>query len=119
MSNPLAELAKVGQSVWYDQMERRLITTGELKKMIEQDDLRGMTSNPTIFEKAIGGSEDYDAQLRQLASRNKSRDEIYDALVLDDISKSADVFRPVYGRCKGGAGVNSNEVSPLLADDKE
>ncbi|HKO00561.1 MAG TPA: transaldolase family protein [Thermoanaerobaculia bacterium] len=58
MSNPLAELAKVGQSVWYDQMERKLITTGQLKKMIDQDDLRGMTSNPTIFEKAIAGSED-------------------------------------------------------------
>ena len=117
MSNPLAELAKVGQSVWYDQMERRLITTGKLKQMIEEDDLRGMTSNPTIFEKAIGGSEDYDAQLRQLASQNKSRDEIYDALVLDDISKSADIFRPVYERCKGGDGFISIEVSPLLAND--
>src|SRR5437867_4312578 len=117
MSNPLVELAKVGQSVWYDQMERRLITTGKLKQMIEEDDLRGMTSNPTIFEKAIGGSEDYDAQLRQLASQNKSRDEIYDALVLDDISKSADIFRPVYERCKGGDGFISIEVSPLLAND--
>ena len=64
MTNPLAELPKAGQSVWYDQMERKLITTGKLAKMIEEDDLRGMTSNPTIFEKAIGGSEDYDAQLR-------------------------------------------------------
>ena len=61
MSNPFNELVKTGQSVWYDQMERRLITTGKLKKMIEEDDLRGMTSNPTIFEKAIGGSKDYDA----------------------------------------------------------
>src|SRR5438876_5256064 len=117
MSNPLAELAKVGQSVWYDQMERRLIATGKLKQMIEEDDLRGMTSNPTIFEKAIGGSEDYDAQLRQLAAQNKSRDEIYDVLVLDDISKSADIFRPVFERCKGGDGFISIEVSPLLAND--
>src|SRR5207245_4408256 len=117
MSNPLTELAKIGQSVWYDQMERRLITTGALKKMIEQDDLRGMTSNPTIFEKAIGGSEDYDAQLRQLASQNKSRDEIYDELVLKDISDAADIFRPVYERCKGDDGFISIEVSPTLASD--
>ncbi len=117
MSNPLVELAKVGQSVWYDQMERALITTGRLKRMIEQDDLRGMTSNPTIFEKAIGGSEDYDAQLRQLASRNKSRDEIYDELVLQDISNAADIFRPVYDRCNGDDGFISIEVSPLLAND--
>src|SRR5512133_1194869 len=115
--NPLAELAKAGQSVWYDQMERKLITTGKLKKMIDEDDLRGMTSNPTIFEKAIGGSEDYDAQLRQIASQNKSRDDIYDELVLEDISKAADIFRPVYDRTKGGDGFISIEVSPLLARD--
>src|SRR6266852_3286264 len=86
MSNPLSELAKVGQSVWFDQMERKLITTGRLQQMIDNDDLRGLTSNPTIFEKAIAGSEDYDSQLRQLAAQNKSRDEIYDELVLQDIS---------------------------------
>src|SRR6266852_2994828 len=119
MSNPLAELAKIGQSVWYDQMERRLITTGALKKMIEQDDLRGMTSNPTIFEKAIGGSEDYDAQLRQLAGQNKSRDEIYDELVLKDISDAADVFRPVHERTDGTDGFISIEVSPTLANDTQ
>ncbi|PYQ62011.1 MAG: transaldolase, partial [Acidobacteria bacterium] len=117
MSNPLAELAKVGQSVWYDQMERKLITTGQLKKMIDQDDLRGMTSNPTIFEKAIAGSEDYDAQLRQLASQNKSRDEIYDELVLKDISDAAEIFRPVYDRNDGNDGFISIEVSPTLAND--
>ena len=74
MANPLAELAKVGQSVWYDQMERRLVTGGELQRMIDEDDLRGLTSNPTIFEKAISGSNDYDAQLRGLAAQNKSKD---------------------------------------------
>ena len=119
MSNPLAELAKIGQSVWYDQMERRLITTGALKKMIEQDDLRGMTSNPTIFEKAIGGSEDYDAQLRQLAGQNKSRDEIYDELVLKDISEAAEIFRPVYDRTDRTDGFISIEVSPTLANDTQ
>src|SRR5438270_11483176 len=115
MSNPLVELANVGQSVWYDQMERKLLTTGRLKQMIDEDDLRGLTSNPTIFEKAIAGSDDYEAQLRQLASQNKSRDEIYDEIVIDDISKAADVFKPVYKKTKGLDGYCSLEVSPLLA----
>jgi transaldolase/glucose-6-phosphate isomerase len=119
MSNPLAELAKAGQSVWYDQMERKLIITGQLKKMIEQDDLRGMTSNPTIFEKAIAGSEDYDAQLRQLASQNKSRDEIYDALVLKDIADASDIFRPVYDRNNGNDGFISIEVLPTIANNTQ
>jgi transaldolase/glucose-6-phosphate isomerase len=115
MSNPLVELGKVGQSVWFDQMERKLVTSGKLKQMIDGDDLRGLTSNPTIFEKAIAGSEDYDSQLRQLAAQNKSRDEIYDELVLQDISNAADLFRPVYDRNKGGDGFVSIEVSPTLA----
>jgi transaldolase/glucose-6-phosphate isomerase len=115
--NPLAELAKTGQSVWFDQMERKLLTTGKLKKMIDEDDLRGLTSNPTIFEKAIGGSEDYDAQLRTLASQGKSRDEIYDELVIEDIGNAADVFAPVYAKTKGDDGYVSLEVSPMLAND--
>ena len=117
MSNPLVELAKTGQSVWFDQMERKLVTSGKLKQMIDEDDLRGLTSNPTIFEKAIAGSEDYDAQLRQVASQNKDRDAIYDALVLEDISNAADLFRSVYDRTNGGDGFVSIEVSPMLARD--
>jgi transaldolase/glucose-6-phosphate isomerase len=117
MSNPLVELANVGQSVWYDQMERKLLTTGRLKQMIDDDDLRGLTSNPTIFEKAIAGSDDYDQQLRQLAAANKSAVDIFDELVLSDIGDAADVFRPVYDRCGGSDGFVSIEVSPLLARD--
>jgi transaldolase/glucose-6-phosphate isomerase len=117
MSNPLRDLAKTGQSVWFDQMERRLVASGELQRMIDEDDLRGLTSNPTIFEKAIGGSDDYEAQLRTLATQNKSRDEIYDAITIEDIGNAADVFRPVYDRCKGGDGFCSLEVSPILARD--
>jgi len=117
MSNPLCELAKVGQSVWFDQMERKLITTGRLQKMIDEDDLRGLTSNPTIFEKAIAGSEDYDAQLRELAAQDKSRDEIYDELVLRDIASAADVFRPVYDKTGGNDGFVSIEVLPTIASD--
>jgi transaldolase/glucose-6-phosphate isomerase len=96
-------------------MERKLLTTGALQKMIDEDDLRGMTSNPTIFEKAIGGSEDYDGQLRMLASQGKSREEIYDELTIEDIGNAADVFRPVYDKTNGEDGFVSLEVSPLLA----
>ncbi|MBV9496459.1 MAG: bifunctional transaldolase/phosoglucose isomerase [Acidobacteria bacterium] len=117
MSNPLVELAKTGQSVWFDQMERKLLTSGGLQRMIDEDDLRGLTSNPTIFEKAIGGSEDYDNQLRELASQSKSADDIYDELVLEDIANAADVFRSVYDKTQGGDGFVSIEVSPLLARD--
>lgn len=117
MPNPLSELAKVGQSVWYDQMERKLLTTGKLKQMIEEDDLRGLTSNPTIFEKAIAGSDDYDQQLRQLATAQKNAVEILDDIMVDDIGQAADVFRPVYDRCNGNDGFCSIEVSPLLARD--
>lgn len=117
MSNPLAQLARTGQSVWYDQMERKLVSSGKLQQMIDEDDLRGLTSNPTIFEKAIGGSEDYDAQLRMLATQGMSRDEIYDELVVEDLSNAADVFAPVYEKTNGEDGYVSLEVSPLLASD--
>ena len=117
MGNPLAELAKVGQSVWYDQMERRLVSSGELQRLIGEDDLRGLTSNPTIFDKAISGSEDYDAQLRGLASQGKSAQEIYDELTIEDIGNAADVFRTVYDKTYGTDGFCSLEVSPLLARD--
>ena len=117
MTNPLAQLPKAGQSVWFDQMERRLVTSGKLQQLIDEDDLRGLTSNPTIFEKAIGGSEDYDAQLRTLASQGKSRDEIYDEIVVEDIGSAADVFAPVFEKTNGEDGYVSLEVSPLLASD--
>lgn len=117
MTNPLAQLAKAGQSVWYDQMERRLVASGKLKQMIDEDDLRGLTSNPTIFEKAISGSEDYDDQLVSLALQGKSTEEIYDELVIEDIGNAADVFRPVYDKTNGEDGYASLEVSPTLAPD--
>ncbi|HVT44240.1 MAG TPA: transaldolase [Thermoanaerobaculia bacterium] len=116
-SNPLVELGRVGQSVWYDQMERSLITEGTLRRLIEEDDLRGLTSNPTIFDKAIGSTSQYTAALHRLAEEGRSRDEIYDALVLGDIADAADTFRPVYDRYEGGDGYVSLEVSPLLAHD--
>lgn len=113
--NPLAQLAQLGQSVWYDQMHRSLVTVGHLQRMIEQDDLRGLTSNPTIFQKAIGDSGEYDDALEALAAQGKNRDEIYLALVLDDISRAADTFWPVHEKTKGKDGFVSLEVMPGLA----
>ncbi len=116
-SNPLAQLSKLGQSPWYDQMTRSLVSKGTLKKMIEEDGLRGLTSNPTIFEKAISGSKDYEEALKSLVGKGAGMDEIYDALVVEDIASAADVFLPVYESAKGKDGFVSIEVSPLLAHD--
>jgi transaldolase len=116
-SNPLAQLSKLGQSPWYDQMSRSLVTEGHLKQMIEEDGLRGLTSNPTIFEKAISGSKDYEDQLRALVGKGAEIDEIYDALVVGDIASAADVFLPVYESTRGEDGFVSIEVSPLLSSD--
>lgn len=117
--NPLVELQKYGQSFWYDNISRKLITSGELKRMIEQDGLRGMTSNPTIFEKAIGGSSDYDDQLRDLVARELSVQDIYENVVIRDIQAATDHFRPLYDRENGNDGYVCLEVAPDLAHNTE
>src|SRR5579872_1852856 len=118
--NPLLELAKYGQSVWLDYIRRSLITSGELKRLIEQDGLGGMTSNPAIFEKAITGSTDYSEALAELQKR-KDLDAmgIYEILAIKDIQDAADILRPVYDRTKRRDGYVSLEVSPYLAKDTE
>jgi transaldolase len=116
-NNPLQELASYGQSIWLDQMRRSLLTSGELKRLVEQDGLRGVTSNPTIFQKAISGSSDYENEIRQLAEEGASVDKIFESLVIDDIIAGADVLRPVYDQATGRDGFISLEVSPLLAHD--
>src|SRR5829696_8789618 len=98
MSNRLVEIAKLGQSIWYDNIRRAMLTSGDLAKKIEEDDLRGVTSNPTIFEKAITGSADYDEQLRQLVAEGRSVPDIYEEIVVGDIAAAADALRPVYDR---------------------
>jgi transaldolase len=113
--NPLIELTRLGQSIWHDNIERRLITSGRLKRLIEEDGLGGVTSNPAIFEKAIGGSDDYRDQLRELAEQGKSAMEIYEALAIADIQSAADVLAPVFERTGGTDGYVSLECSPLLA----
>ncbi|HVY60474.1 MAG TPA: transaldolase family protein, partial [Planctomycetota bacterium] len=95
--NPLKQLTQHGQSVWFDNITRNLVASGGLAKLIADDGLRGMTSNPAIFEKAIGGSGEYDAQLRELARRpGIDAGAIFEALAIRDIQAAADVFRPVY-----------------------
>jgi len=115
-TNPLKALLDYGQSMWLDYIRRDLITSGSLKKMIEDDGLRGMTSNPSIFEKAIGESSLYDDILTSLATRNdldtKGR---YEQIAIRDIQGAADILRPVYESSKFRDGYVSLEVSPLLA----
>jgi transaldolase/glucose-6-phosphate isomerase len=98
-------------------MRRALFTSGELQRLIDEDDLRGVTSNPTIFEKAIGGSTDYDEALHALAIEGTSVGDIYESLALDDIGRAADLLLPVYERTEGVDGYVSLEVSPTLAHD--
>jgi transaldolase/glucose-6-phosphate isomerase len=119
MSNPLVELHSFGQSVWLDQIERALFKTGKLAKLIQEDGLRGMTSNPTIFEKAITGSGDYHEQIDRAARDGKTGNEIYEEVVLDDIGHAADLFRPLYDSTNGSDGFVSLEVSPLLAHNTD
>ena len=116
-ANPLIELTKLGQSIWNDNIERKLITSGELKRLIDEDGLSGVTSNPAIFEKAIAGSDLYADQLRELATQGKSPMEIYEALAIRDIQMTADVLKEVYDRTGGADGFVSLECSPLLAND--
>jgi transaldolase len=117
MSNHLVEVMKAGQSIWYDNIRRAMLETGDLSKKIAEDDLRGVTSNPTIFEKAITGSTDYDEQMRTLVQQGASVGDIYEALVLDDIRTAADILKPVYDKTDGVDGYISLEVSPRLAYD--
>jgi transaldolase/glucose-6-phosphate isomerase len=116
--NPLKDLQKYGQSVWLDYIRRSLITSGELQRLIDEDGLRGMTSNPSIFEKAIAGSTDYSDILGSLRGKSdldaKAR---YEALAIRDIQDAADTLRPVYNQTKRRDGYVSLEVSPYLARD--
>jgi transaldolase len=112
----LDQLAELGQSIWLDFIRRSLITSGELKALLDEG-VRGVTSNPTILNQAIAGSNDYDRDVRRLAAEKGSLKEIYEALALEDIGNAADILRPVYDRTEGLDGYVSLEVSPRLAHD--
>lgn len=119
MANPLSQLELHGQSFWLDSISRELMYSGRLRKLIEEDGLKGMTSNPAIFEKAITGSTDYDADIERLAAANRTALEIYEALAVSDIREAADHLTGVHEATGGADGFVSLEVSPELADDTE
>jgi transaldolase/glucose-6-phosphate isomerase len=114
MTSPVQEVQRLGQSVWYDNIQRGLIRSGELQQLIAGG-VSGVTSNPTIFEKAIAGSTDYDEALLELAQDAKSTQELFETLAIEDIRAAADLLKPVYDRTNGADGYASLEVSPELA----
>ena len=115
--NALKELGTLGQSLWLDYIRRDLIASGKLRRLIEEDGLRGMTSNPSIFEKAIADSHDYDEDIRAIAFSGKGAETIYETLSQHDVQSAADEFRPLYDRTDGKDGYVSLEVNPHLAHD--
>lgn len=117
MTHPLLQMQELGQSPWHDNIRRKMLENGDLKKLIDDGDITGLTSNPTIFEQAIAKSNDYDEQIRELALAGKNADDIFDGLAVEDIRDAADLFRPVYDRTKGQDGFVSIEVSPKYAND--
>ena len=118
-NNPLLKLKSLGQSVWLDSISRPMLTSGVLKRLIVEDGLSGVTSNPAIFEKAIAETNDYDEDIRTLAGEGKGVDDIYQNLVVRDIMLAADQLRGIYDRLDGRDGFVSLEVSPRLAHDME
>src|SRR3954454_21543298 len=114
--NPLVELWSHKQSFWLDFISRQLMTSGDLKKYVQKDGLRGMTSNPTIFEKAISGGNDYDSDLKKFALKGQTIEEIFENLTVKDIQSAADVLKPIYKSSKGADGFVSLEVSPDVAN---
>ena len=117
--NPLLKVAELGQSLWYDYIQRGLIWSGELHRMTLQDGLRGVTSNPAIFEKAIGHSKDYLPAVRALVMNGAGTGEIFEELAIQDIQLATDVLLPVYEQTKKKDGYVSLEVSPHLAHDTD
>lgn len=115
MANPLRKLAEFDQSFWLDNLSRPLITSGELARLIENDGLRGMTSNPTIFEKALSTSGDYDREIRRLIAVSQCNEAIFEDLAIHDVQMAADLLRPVYDGSQGQHGFVSLELPPSLA----
>ena len=119
MNNPLHQLHALGQSVWLDYIRRGILDDGSLERMIEEHGLRGVTSNPSIFEQAMAGSDDYDDEFEELANSGLDASAAYERLAIEDIQRTADLFRPVYDQAGGHDGFVSLEVSPTLAHDTD
>ena len=118
-SNPLRVLNSLGQSVWFDYIRRRDLISGHIKELIDNDGVSGITSNPTIFEKAISGGDDYDEAIRKLIETGQDTAHIFEALEVEDIRTAADLFRPTYDSTEGRDGFVSIEVAPTLARDTQ
>jgi transaldolase len=117
--NSIQQLHHLGQSIWYDNIERRIIEDGSLAAMIDRGEIRGVTSNPSIFNNAIAKSNDYDEALVPMAQQGSSKEEIYEALAVADIQAACDLFRNIYASTNGGDGYVSLEVSPYLANESQ
>ncbi len=115
--HPAAALAALGQSLWLDYIHRDLLDSGELRRLIEEDGVRGVTSNPTIFEQAIAKGASYDASVAALAAQGKDARAIFDALAIEDVTRACDTFRPIHEMSGGNDGFVSLEVAPDLAND--
>ncbi|HZD55386.1 MAG TPA: bifunctional transaldolase/phosoglucose isomerase [Anaerolineales bacterium] len=118
-NNPLLDIQKLGQSIWLDYIRRGMLNSRELERLIQEDGLRGVTVNPSILEKAIGGSHDYDEAIQELAREDMQAAGIYEALAIEDVQRAADLFRPLYESSEGEHGYVSLEVSPYLAHDSQ
>ncbi|RRB06655.1 transaldolase [Larkinella rosea] len=120
MANRVKQIHEFGQSIWLDFIDRKIMDSGELQKLIDEDGVRGITSNPAIFEKAISSSSDYDEDIKKLAKEDKSNEDIFYGLAVSDIQRAADLFKPVFEEeVRGADGYVSLEVSPFLALDTE
>lgn len=120
MANRLKKIHELGQSIWLDFIDRRIMDSGDMQKLITEDGVRGVTSNPAIFEKAFSSSSDYDEDIAKLAKEGKSNDDIFYGVAVEDIKRAADLFMQVYeDQVKGADGYVSLEVSPRFANDTE
>lgn len=117
--NKVKQIREFGQSIWLDSFDRKLMDSGLLGTLIDQDGLSGITSNPSIFEKAIKGSSDYDADIQEFANKDRSNEEIFFGIATKDIKRAADILKPVFDAENGSDGFVSMEVSPHLANDTE
>ena len=115
----LKKVLDLGQSIWLDFLDRDIMSSGELKRQIDEDGIRGLTSNPAIFEKAISNSSDYNTDIAKFSEKNGTNEEIFYSIAIKDIQQAADTFKPIYDRTNGGDGFVSLEVSPDLAKDTE
>ena len=119
MNNVVEKINQIGQSIWYDNIERKLLDDGTLAEMVQKGEIRGITSNPSIFNKAISQSNDYDQEIKLHLQSDLSREEIYERLAIQDIQRATDLFRDLYQETDGADGYVSLEVSPYLAHDTE